>query len=233
MTRRSTYRLDLRYDGSRFAGFARQPSAVTVESVLLDALSSFVPDLRGLACGGRTDRGVHAEGQVVSFWSKLPLMLDDVTRAVDAAAPGALSVVSAREAPRSFHASFSATRRHYRYLYVDDGALDADALDALLRPLEGRRCFAAFARRTSPGRSTVRHMFVARAMRDRPDRLRFQFSANGFLRRQVRVMVATVLCQARRGASSDALLLLSRAERSATSSPADPDGLCLTRVDYG
>ncbi len=72
---RTTYRIDLAYDGSDFAGFCRQPGRRSVESVLVQALQPFIPKLSSVACGGRTDRGVHAIGQVISFYCARPLEL--------------------------------------------------------------------------------------------------------------------------------------------------------------
>jgi tRNA pseudouridine38-40 synthase len=230
---RHTYRITVAYDGSAFAGYGQQPGLRTVESTLMHALRRFVPDLPGVPCGGRTDRGVHALGQVVSFWSRAPLPLGQIRAAVDTAAPRALVARDVQAVPRSFHASFSASARHYAYPLCDQGELDVDRLNRLLEPLQGRRCFTAFARQHRPGSCTERRLVRASARRVSPTDVCFDFVATGFLRRQVRVMVATALRELRRGSSDDTLLRLCESgDRRATAPPADPDGLYLMRVVY-
>jgi tRNA pseudouridine38-40 synthase len=230
---RHTYRLTLAYDGSAFYGFSQQQGRHTVEGALLAALRETMPELPRVAVAGRTDRGVHALGQVVSFWSREPLATRRLARSIEAQGQGALVVCALDEVARSFHASFSATGRRYVYL-CNDRELDAKHVSAMLAGLEGRRDFHAFSRRTAPGASTVRSLRHASATRVAPDRLRFDFAADGFLRRQCRVMVATALREARDGAGNDALLRLCElGDRSATEAPAEPGRLYLTGVDYG
>ncbi len=230
---RTTYRIDLAYDGGGFAGFRKQPQLRTVESVLLEALRPFIPELPAVACGGRTDRGVHALGQVISFYSRSPVSADQIGSAIEAAAPKELVVWSARRVGRHFHASFSATARRYVMRLEDDGGLDAERLDRLLRPLVGERCMSAFARDTPAGASTVRHLMVAQAQRVSSSLIRLDFAANGFLRRQLRVLVATAIREAQQGADSDALLrICETGDRGATARPLDPGSLYLTGVDY-
>ena len=101
-----------------------------------------------------------------------------------------MAVRELREVPRSFHASFSATGRRYVCLLDDD--VDVQQLHAMLQPLVGKRCFSAFARDTPAGRSTVRQLWAASARRC-GSQLRLDFHASGFLRRQVRVTVATAV----------------------------------------
>jgi tRNA pseudouridine38-40 synthase len=230
---RHTYRVTLAYDGGAFWGFSQQRGLRTVESTLVTALRPLLPELPRVAVGGRTDRGVHAVGQVVSFWSRGPLRHEDIADAIDGAAPGELCVRDVREVPRRFHAGFSASFRHYAYRLRDDGRFDAERLDALLAPLVGRRCFGVFARDTATGASTVRRLRRASARRDGLAEICFDFVADGFLRRQVRVMVATALREQQRGAPEDALLTLCRrGDRGATARPVDAAGLYLVAVGY-
>lgn len=230
---RYTYRIDLAYDGSCFFGFSRQPGRATVESTLVTALQALVPELAGVAVAARTDRGVHALGQVVSFWSRRALPLARIQSAVDAAARHALVVRHVAEVPRSFHASFSAKERSYVYLHQHDGEVDAERLDRMLQLLIGRRSFSAFARDTPAGRPTVRRLSMARARQVGAGRVRFDFTADGFLRHQVRVMVATALRELRCGATEGALLELCEAgDRRATAAAAPPSGLYLVGVRY-
>ncbi len=230
---RHTYRATIAYDGARFCGFSQQRGARTVESALVTALQPLIPELPRVAVAGRTDRGVHALGQVVSFWSRGPLSIESIREAIDQAAPEEIATREVCEVPRRFHAGFSASWRHYCYRLRDHGRLDAVALDELLAPLVGRRCFAVFARDLAPGTGTVRRLQVARARRDGPAHLRFDLVADRFLRRQVRVMVATALREVEQGSRASALLDLCVAgDRGATAKPAAAEDLYLVAVGY-
>src|SRR5689334_19445803 len=142
---RHTYRIEIAYRGFGFVGFKRQVGERTVESQLVAALAPLVPDLPKLAAGGRTDKGVSATGQVISFWSRPRLALDRIAQAIDEAAPGEIFALDVREVSRSFHAQFSAKSRRYLFVWPGDADL-APAIDRMLCVLIGRRSFHAFAR---------------------------------------------------------------------------------------
>jgi len=227
---RFTYRAIVAYDGSRYCGFSLQPGERTVESVLLAALQPIVPELPRIACGGRTDRGVHATAQALSFYAREALACDTIASALDAADPDYLTVREVRRVPNHFHASFSAIGRRYVYLHPED--VDVVRIDAMLRALVGVRCFSAFARDTPSGANTVRRLFAASASRAL-EGIRFDFHASGFLRRQVRVMVATALREALRESPTDVLVeLAARGDRRATAPSAAAENLYLVGIDY-
>lgn len=234
--KRYTYRLEVAYDGTVFAGFTPVPGERTVWSALRDALVPVVPAFGRMAAAGRTDRGVSALGQVVSFISHEKVEPEVIMRAVDDAAPGALAAMDVRLVADSFHAQYTATSRRYVYLWPDDGTADVARIDRMLCALTGRRCFSAFARDTPWGKKTVKTLLEARARAfDGPGGtwLRFDFAGDAFLRRQVRVMVATALREAAAGAPDDRLVELAAAQdRRATAFPAPAEGLFLVRVGY-
>lgn len=234
---RRNYRLALAYDGSGFIGWQQQPQGRTVEGTLVEALRPLVPGLRGLVVGGRTDRGVHASGQVASFWTYRRLDPRDIEAALNAAAPGEIDCGGVQPVSRSFHARFSARSRAYAYLYDDGGQLEVDRLDRLLAPLVGLHDFYAYSRSTPVGASCVRRIFEARARRVRLEDgrpgLAFVFSGNGFIRHQIRVTVATLLREAVSSRPDDVLLqLLLAKDRAETAEPAPPEGLILTKIGY-
>jgi len=135
-----------------------------------------------------------------------------------------------RRVPNHFHASFSAIGRRYVYLHPED--VDVVRIDAMLRALVGVRCFSAFARDTPSGANTVRRLFAASASRAL-EGIRFDFHASGFLRRQVRVMVATALREALRESPTDVLVeLAARGDRRATAPSAAAENLYLVGIDY-
>jgi len=116
---RRFYAMRLWYDGGRFRGFQRQAGLPTVQEALRAALGAALGDAGGrphLAAAARTDAGVHALGQVVSFTARAALDPDSLRRALNAALPEGMAVVEAWAAQRGFHARASALSRTYVYL---------------------------------------------------------------------------------------------------------------------
>lgn len=244
---RAAYRFDLAYDGSPWFGFRQQRDGPTVEGTVLAALAAVCPGWRGrVEVAGATDRGVHALGQVISLRFREAVDVDALVAAMEELAPpatptpfAALDAVLAGRALRvravravdwSFHASFTATRRRYRYTTASD--VDVARLDAMLRRLEGERDFDAYARKPAKNRSTRKTLHRGRAWRD-GDRVWFELEASGFVRRQVRVTVATALREVARGSGPDALVDLAEAgDRRRTAASAPAHGLCLMEVTY-
>lgn len=230
-----TYRATIAYEGRAFGGYARQPDLDTVEAALLEALASVAPAPPTIAVAGRTDRGVSATGQVVSFRATggLEVMIQE---AIDRVRPGALTCLEIRQVERRFHAQYSARARRYVYLHPPSPGLDVPRLDRMLGALQGRRCFGAFARDTPAGQSTVRSLLEARAREVQVDgqpMIRFDLLADAFLRRMVRVLVATAIREANAGSPDQALVELAAAgDRRATALPAPAEGLTLARVIY-
>jgi tRNA pseudouridine38-40 synthase len=167
---RRCYAMRLWYEGGPFRGYALQPGLPTVQGALQEALAQ--AGVRApLAAAARTDAGVHALGQVVSFSLRADLDPEALRRAVNAALPPGVAVLEAWAAPRSFHARASARSRTYVYLVGEDaglpaglrryawalpdprafpgapaGGLDPAAMRAALAQALGTHDFSAFAR---------------------------------------------------------------------------------------
>jgi len=230
-----TLRATIAYEGTEFHGWARQPALRTVESVLTQAVG--VPEL---VVAGRTDRGVHAAGNVIS-WS------DERVRnagELNGLLPNDLSVLEVERAPHGFDARADATSRSYVYRILNRSVADPfNRRFELLHPgkLEDehlQRCAAALVGRhdcTAFTPSETQHVHFRRTVlaagweRD-GDRLAFHITADALLRHMVRIMVGTML-QFR---DSDLFVaLLEGAPRSQAGRTAPPHGLTLLRVGYG
>ena len=123
--RRQTWALRVAYFGPAFRGFAWQRDCPT-DTVAGRLQAALTPLLDGRACqlsvAGRTDAGVSAIGQLVSFYSWPKLTEEQIRAAVDEAAPdGCLRLLSATRVPRSYHATFSTRWRRYVYMLPADG----------------------------------------------------------------------------------------------------------------
>ncbi|MGH3907993.1 MAG: tRNA pseudouridine(38-40) synthase TruA [Pseudonocardiaceae bacterium] len=243
------YRLDIRYDGAGFSGWARQPNRRTVQGVLEDALRLLLRIPAALTVAGRTDAGVHATGQVAHL--DVPpgaLPPDQLARRLARLLPADVRVPVVREVPLSFDARFSALRRHYRYRICDapwgvdplrrhdtlahSRLLDEDRMNAASAELLGEHDFAAFCRRRE-GATTVRALQRLDWTRDDPHLLVAHVAADAFCHSMVRSLVGALLAvgEGRRPPAWPAELLR-RTDRTSEVTVALAHGLALVGVDY-
>jgi tRNA pseudouridine38-40 synthase len=246
-----TLKLTVEYDGTEFSGYQRQGQGErTVQSVLEETLKHLVPREDMMLYGaGRTDIGVHALGQIVSFQTESSLPLERWAIALNSLLPPDTAIAKAEEAAPEFHARFSAKQRTYGYLIWTRrtrsaiwgryslhyrGDLDVSLMRQAAQSLVGVHDFAAFARYGgNPGRTTVRDLRRL-SVRRVPNGLLVTATANGFLRTMVRNLVGGLIAVGSGKAQIETLttILATRDRVLNPIAPAAPQGLCLLRVDY-
>lgn len=241
------YRLDIAYDGSGFRGYARQLQVRTVQGDLEAALHKILPGIETVVAG-RTDAGVHADGQVVSFETEEFPDTDRLLRSLNKMLNPEIAVGAVSVAPDGFSARFSATSRTYRYR-IDNGRvldpqwrlrawhvgqpLDVGVLCSVSDHFIGRHDFATFCR-VSEGRTTVRDVMSAewRNLNDRV--LEFEVVASSFCQQMVRSLVG--LCVevglGKIDASEVPLIIEARNRAATDGAVAPPHGLTLWSVGY-
>lgn len=207
------------------------------------ALSALAGEKIRIAGAGRTDAGVHASGQVISFRTARALDGEELRRGVNALLPGDIAVLGVEPAGEEFHARYSATGRTYEYRVRNAPArdplerhrehwvprpLELGAMEQAAAMLVGRHDFSAFA--AGPGGTRT----VRRAEWSRDGTLvRFEIEADAFLRGMVRAMVGTLLWVGRGKIGADDLRGVLEGRDRARAGPSAPaNGLCLIAVSY-
>lgn len=252
------------YDGARFSGFQRQSAekGPTVQGALEAALVRLTGVATSVTAAGRTDSGVHATGQVISFASAADLAPATWRRALNALLPEDVAIRAVSAVGDDFHARRSAVSRRYSYRLLCDpvrsplaeryawrraGPLDVEAMDRAARSLLGEHDFGAFGSSPRDSRAegfrghTVRTMLAAEC-RARPrsdswhgagELIECIFAANAFLTGMARRLVGTlVLVGERRLAVEEFAAILAAREKAHPGAVAPAKGLCLTAVEY-
>ena len=242
------YRLTVEYDGSGYNGFQVQAGQPTVQGALEAAIKAFSGQSIRLAAAGRTDTGVHATGQVVSFDLEKDWPEHTVMNAMNAhLITERVSVLDCVAVDDEWHARFSATGRKYLYRILNcpgrpaldlgrvwhvKKPLDADAMHTAAQALVGLHDFTTFRDVNCQSKSPEKSLDIARVT-SVGDEVHLVFEARSFLHRQVRSMTGTLAeVGLGRWAVGDVAKALEARDRSACGPVAPSDGLYLTGVTY-
>ena len=243
----AAYRLEIAYDGTRFAGWAVQPGLRTVQGELEDALAKVLGARTTLTVAGRTDAGVHALAQVAGFVTAEPVP-PELQRALNALTGRDLAIDGLSRVADGFDARRDARSRRYRYR-VEAGAvpspferrralhwpyrLDLGLAERSAEALRGTHDFTAFTPTDSEHRQFQRTVLDASWTRESERIVAFEIEADSFMRSMVRVVVGTVLEVATgRREPADFDRLLGGATRAEAGVTAPPQGLYLVSVTY-
>ena len=235
------------YEGTGFAGWAAQPERRTVEGVLSEALSTVLRQPVKMSAAGRTDAGVHASGQVVSFRAQTELRPALISYKTTAVLPKDVALRRCVAVREDFDARRDARSRTYEYRLVNDEIrsplqrhhagyapqrLDLELLQEAARLVEGTHDFRAFTPQKSYHVRFERIVTRSRWSRH-DDLLRYRISADSFLYGMVRTLVGTMLEVA--GGKRDLTefdRLLSGGKRSEAGPAVTSRGLTLVGVGY-
>ncbi len=198
------YQLILAYDGTDFEGFQRQGRKRTVQRALEQALKEIGWKEKTILSAGRTDTGVHASGQVVTFNVSWRHSSGKMLKALNAKLPADVAVQQVCTAHPDFHPRFDARARRYNYRIFTSAQRDPlrerfqwrieqipelDVLKQAAKIIQGHHDYSAFGRAMKPGASTQRTVFSAGWERLDDWSIRFEITADAFLYHMVRRLV--------------------------------------------
>ena len=240
-------RLDICYDGTRYRGWQRLPGKDdTIQGKLETALSRILGEPIEISGSGRTDAGVHAQGQVANFHCESQLPCGEILSQLRRYLPEDIGILRCKDVSERFHARLNAKEKTYRYrihnsempcvfsrryVAVMPEKLDLAAMRQAAKLLEGEHDFSAFCGNPQFKKSTVRFIRSVE-LRQEGEELQIFFTGNGFLHHQVRILVGTLVEVGRGERSADSVAQLFGGKRSEAGFLAPAQGLCLMEVTY-
>jgi len=240
--------LIVEYDGTHYHGFQLQASLPTIQGEMESAIWKLTEKSTRVMAASRTDTGVHARGQVISFRTKSSLPLKTFINGLNYYLPRDIAVKAAHRADDSFNVRHNALSREYNYYvlnsstrsplsdgfsYLVAGQLDIEAMNQACQAIIGKHDFASFASCIGGGiKNTVRSVHKAEVKKE-GELVIFNMVANSFLPHQVRNTVGSLIRVGLGKMSIDEFHSIIKARRPGLAGPTAPAcGLCLMRVNY-
>ncbi len=239
--------LVVEYDGGRYYGFQWQPDVPTVQAELEGAINKLTGEQRRVIAASRTDAGVHARCQVVSFWTGSRLRPSILVKALNHYLPDDIAVKKACDVAETFDIRRGAASREYEYSILNCDArspldrgrkylvvneLNIDMMNKVCDILKGQHDFASFCAAFFNGKSTVRTMNEARIDREGVDVV-FRVNANSFLPHQVRNTIGLLIRVGLSRIGIDEFVRIMDAKKLGLAGPTAPAyALCLTKINY-
>ena len=243
------FKLTLEYDGSRYSGWqrlGRGESTNTIENKIKEVLKKMSGEDVEIFCGSRTEVGVHAYGQVISFKSATALKPIEIKRYMNRYLPMDIAVLEVEEKPERFHAALNPVSRTYtyriavgevpsvferKYTYYCFGRPNVALMKEAAALMIGRHDFKNFST-VKKNKSTVKEMISLDIYGDAKE-VQISMCANDFLHNMARMIASTLLeIGLERRPVSDITKILDAGSNMLGSAPAEASGMFLEAVDY-
>ncbi|MEO8574449.1 MAG: tRNA pseudouridine(38-40) synthase TruA [Pyrinomonadaceae bacterium] len=247
------YKLLIQYDGTDFHGWQVQENDRTIQGELERVIGMLEDRKVGVIGSGRTDAGVHAEGQVANVMINRSFTPDKLRAAINGNLWRDIRILKAEKVPDEFHARFSAKKKTYLYRIVNAPVmspfwrrfahheykpLDVAAMTAASRLLLGEHDWTAFASAHADGETRIRTILDCTIQTRWDNRasaniIEFEITANGFLRYMVRSIIGTLIEVGRGEKDSDTIqTAIVTGDRNLAGKTAPAHGLTLLKVEY-
>lgn len=240
------YLITFSYDGSKYFGYQKQKGVNSVQEDLEKVLSLINNKPVSVCASGRTDAGVHANGQCAHFNIDINITPDKLKNALNGLLDGNIYVKSVVEVPDTFHARFDVKQKEYiykintgeyspiskDYIYQYCKPLDVDSMKTAIKSFEGEHNFKSFTKANVETNNFARTIYSTAVTKDN-DIITIKFVGNGFMRYMVRNMVGFLIeiGEGKRNISDVNSVLLEE-DRTKAGKTAPPEGLYLNKVTY-
>lgn len=242
-------KLTLQYDGSNYYGWQKQNDRITVEGQLLKAIKKLTGEDVKISTAGRTDKGVHAYGQVANFFVDDKFSTDNIRRGINSfLSCEDIQIIKVEEVDDYFHSRFSAKGKKYEYILNNEKymhpkyrkykgntpySLDISKIVEGAKILEGTHNFSSFTKNTIEDEvNLVRTINEITVTKTGPD-IVFTFDAESFLRNMVRIIVGSLVEVGRGKRDLDWITnALDNHKRKNAGPTISPNGLYLMEVYY-
>ena len=235
------------YKGTRFQGWQKQPTVVTVQGEIEKALSKVLNSEITIFGSGRTDAGVHALAQTFTFDMNKDIDLNKLCFSINRMIDKDIKILSFAQVDDDFHARFSAKSKTYlykirlgvkdpfenEYQYIYPFEFDFDLFSKALKQFEGKHCFKDFTSKEEDEDGYIREIYKIVSKKQDND-ITVEFTGNGFMRYQIRNMVGAALAVASKNEDLEFIPnhLKEEKVREICQYKAPPQGLYLVKVEY-
>jgi tRNA pseudouridine38-40 synthase len=239
-------KLTIAYDGTNFNGWQKTPCLRTIEGELEAALLRLLGTKTVLQAASRTDKQVHAKGQVVNFMLEKELPLHQIERALNAILPKEIRILTAEEKDKTFHPTLDATGKEYHYIICNDSfllphrrtycwhypycKLDIKAMQSAAKHFIGKKDFSSFtSKKVKDGCRELSKLEIT----DEAPFIKIVIVGNKFLYKMVRILAGTLTMIGAHKMKEEALLsLFQKPDRRLAGPTAPAKGLFLMKVFY-
>jgi tRNA pseudouridine38-40 synthase len=242
-------KLIIEYDGTNYAGWQKQLNAMTVQQQIEQGLYQLTGIEIRTTGAGRTDAGVHALGQVVSFQNPSTIPPERLHLALNSVLPDDIRCISSQAVNKNFHARYDAKGKRYRYTIANQpiapainrhttahvsNKLNIENIEKAAKYLVGTHDFKAFSSIGGSAKTSVRTIYKAEIIHSAVDNtLHFVVEGNGFLYNMVRIIVGTLLEVGKENKPESIILdMIRTGDRTLGGPTAPPQGLCMEAVFY-
>lgn len=241
-------KLTIEYDGKDFNGWQKQPDKLNIQGNIEKAIETVTGEKVDLMASGRTDRGVHALGQVANFKTNSQLPIDKFPIAINSNLKKSIRIYSAEEVDEEFHSRLSCKKKTYRYIINNSKygtaiyrnlethipiKLDIEKMKEAIEYFQGEHDFKAFKASGTSSKSSIRTIYKAEVKEMPDDRIWIELTGNGFLYNMVRIIAGTLVDVGLGKINpEDIIKIIKSKKRENAGKTLPPQGLYLVKVEY-
>ena len=241
-------KLTIEYDGKDFNGWQKQPDKLNIQGTIEQAIERITGEKVELNASGRTDAGVHAQGQVANFKTNYELPIEKWPLALNANLKKSIVIKLAAEVDERFHSRLSCKKKTYRYIINNSKygtaiyrnlethipqKLDIEKMQKAVKYFEGEHDFKAFKASGTSSKSSVRTIYKAEVLQMPDERIYIELTGSGFLYNMVRIISGTLVDVGLGKIQPDEIQsIIDSKQRERAGKTLPPNGLYLVSVEY-